>query len=138
MPYLFLAFIVYPLAEIASMVVMADWIGAGWVFLALLASALIGIGMLRHHRIAVAWSLVNDLKSGRLTPQSLFWVARYYIAAILFIVPGFIGDIAAVVMLLPWGRRGDAKVPPMSSDTLEGEYRRVDPRNDAQRRLDER
>ncbi|AOY00362.1 FxsA family protein [Jeongeupia sp. USM3] len=137
MPYLFLAFIVYPLAEIASLVIVADWIGAGWTLAALFASALIGIGMLRHHRFAVGWSLVNDMRSGRLAPQSLFWVARYYIAAVLFIVPGFIGDVAAVLMLLPWGRRDTAKVPPVP-DVLEGEYRRVDPRQDPRRRLDDR
>ncbi len=90
----------------------------------------LGVLMLRHHKLAVMATLFGDLRAGVITPSSLFTLARYYIAALLFIIPGPISDVVAIVLLLPWGGQGTPR-PPADESILEGEYRRIDPhRND--------
>lgn len=118
------------------MVLVAKAIGTGWLVAWLVLAAVAGFTMLRHHKLAVGMSLLGDLRSGRLTPHSLFWVARYYIAAVLLLLPGVIGDVIALLMLLPWGRDKVAQVP--QETVLEGEYREIDPRVGPGRRLEGR
>ncbi|GAA5784812.1 hypothetical protein GCM10007860_17370 [Chitiniphilus shinanonensis] len=124
MPYLLLALLAYPAAEIVVMILVAKAIGTGWLLAWIVLTAVAGGLMLRHHRIAVAWSLVSDLRSGRLTMGSLFWVARYYVAALLLLLPGLIGDAVALCLLLPWGTRPAS--PDLPKDVIDGEYRRID------------
>ncbi|UXY14713.1 FxsA family protein [Chitiniphilus purpureus] len=123
MPYLLLALLAYPAAEIVVMVLTAKAIGTGWVLGWIVLTALAGVLMLRHHRLAVGWSLVSDLRAGKLSVRSLFWVARYYIAALLLLLPGLIGDLAGLLLLLPWGRSPDA---PAIDGAIDGEYRRIE------------
>ncbi|WP_051711330.1 FxsA family protein [Andreprevotia chitinilytica] len=133
MPYLLLALLAWPAVEIIALVLLAKAIGTGWVLAWLAVTAVAGVLMLRHHKWAVGMSLLNDARSGRLSVGSLFWVARYYIAALLLVLPGVIGDVVALIMLLPWGRRAGMQVP--TDNTLEGEFRRVDRGGDAAGRI---
>ena len=133
MPYLLLlVFVAYPIAEIITIVLLAKAIGTFWVVLWLIAAFFGGGLMLRHHKLAVGAALFNDVRTGRLSVHSLFAVARYYIAAVLLMLPGILGDVIALVLLLPWGRlagKGPAAsaMPPENSDIIDGEYRHVKP-----------
>lgn len=125
MPYLFLFLILgYPIAEIYATLQLIDAIGGLSTILWLAAAFMLGIMMLRHHKLAVMATMVGDLRSGVVTPRSLFILARYYIAAVLLIIPGPISDVIALLLLLPWG--GSIATPPTDNDILEGEYRRVE------------
>ena len=127
MPYLFLLLVLgYPVAEIFSIFWLAGEIGGFWTFCWLLVSFLLGALMLRHHKLAVMLALFGDLRNGALTPRALLRVARYYLAALFFMIPGPLSDVAAILLLLPWG--GSATPPkPVDDGILEGEYRRVEP-----------
>lgn len=130
MPYLFLFLLLgYPIAEIYAILQMIEGLG-GLVTLLWLAGAFaLGALMLRHHKLAVMATLFNDLRAGEITPGSLFALARYYISALLFLVPGPISDVVAMILLLPWGGKGTPR-PPSDDSILEGEYRRLDPQRD--------
>ncbi|WP_034618579.1 FxsA family protein [Chitinibacter tainanensis] len=143
MPYFILASVLaYPFLEIMSLIWLADQIGGLATLLVVLASFAAGVLMLRHQRLGVAMTLMNDLRSGQIGWHSLLSVARYYIAAVLLIIPGLLGDVIAIALLLPWGRQG---VPFQARPTaareegvIDGEYRRVDPQADPhQRRIGE-
>ncbi|AMC35589.1 FxsA family protein [Janthinobacterium sp. B9-8] len=136
MPYLLLLlFVAYPIAEIITIVLLAKAIGTFWVVLWLIAAFFSGLLMLRHHKLAVGAALFGDLRSGRLSIHSLFAVARYYIAAVLLLLPGILGDVVALVLLLPWGRLAKNKgtpaepfsAPGAQGDVIDGEYRQVKP-----------
>ncbi|MFC7419733.1 FxsA family protein [Iodobacter arcticus] len=136
MPYLLLLlFVAYPIAEIITIVLLAKAIGTFWVVLWLIAAFFSGLLMLRHHKLAVGAALFGDLRSGRLSIHSLFAVARYYIAAVLLLLPGILGDVVALVLLLPWGRlaknkadpAGPFSAPGAQGDVIDGEYRQVKP-----------
>ncbi|AZN36889.1 FxsA family protein [Iodobacter ciconiae] len=136
MPYLLLLlFVAYPIAEIITIVLLAKAIGTFWVVLWLVTAFLGGLLMLRHHKLAVGAALLGDLRAGRLSVRSLFAVARYYIAAVLLLLPGILGDVLALVLLLPWGALMGKPAAPLASapfsapagDVIDGEYRQVKP-----------
>ncbi|WP_187360139.1 FxsA family protein [Chitinolyticbacter meiyuanensis] len=133
MPYLVLLLLAYPAAEIVAFILAAKAVGVGWLLAWIVLSAIAGGLMLRHHKLAVAFSLVSDLRSGKLSVGSLIWVARYYLAAVLLLMPGLIGDAIGLILLLPWGRRAGPLQPP--SEIIDGEYRRIDPSVAADHRI---
>ncbi|MBE9609893.1 FxsA family protein [Chitinilyticum piscinae] len=127
MPYLILfLLIIYPVAEIALMSAAVDAIGWGWVLTGIVGSFVLGVTMIRQYRLAFALTLMKDLRSGQVGPGTLFALARYYIAAVLLILPGLGGDVLGLLLLLPWRWKTPAAPQrPVPDDVLEGEYREV-------------
>lgn len=128
MPLLFLLLILaYPVAEIAAIFWLTDAMGGMLALLWLGSAFLIGSLMMRNHSLAVMATLVRDMRTGTIQKGSLFALARYYIAAVLFIIPGPISDVIALVLLLPWSVTS-SPVKPVDDGVIEGDYRRVDPK----------
>jgi len=138
----------YPFAEIAALVTLADHIGAGGVMLYILLSALLGIFMLRNQKIGGLLTLGSLMaNNGQVSLYSLLWPLRYSLAGVLFIVPGVFSEIAALLLLLPIKGPNIAMAHPRapgaatgpahdaSDDIIEGEYRRVDDPVDSDKRL---
>ncbi len=136
MPFILLAALAWPVLEIIAMIMFAKAFGVGVLIAWLLIAAIAGGLMLRHHKLAVAFSLFDDLRQGRVTTASLFWVARYYISAVLLVLPGLIGDVVALIMLLPWGNKTPLGTGPVDDGVIEGDFRRIDPRPDPNRQID--
>lgn len=127
MPYLFLLLVLgYPVAEIFSIFWLAGEIGGFWTFCWLVAAFLLGALMLRHQKLAVMLALFGDLRNGALTPRALLRVARYYLAALFFMIPGPLSDVAAILLLLPWGGNAEPSKP-VEDGVIEGEFHRVEP-----------
>lgn len=96
----FVIFILAPLADIASIAFVASFAG-WWTLFALAASAVLGSYVLR--RTGRDWlrSLgTRGAPAGRATGDS----ALLFGAGILLISPGFISDIAGLLLLLPFVR----------------------------------
>ncbi len=132
MPFLFL--LAFPVAEF----IFTGWLIArfGWGMIGLwsLLALAIGMLMLRHHQIAIAMTMLGDLRQGRVTAATVFRVIRYYIAAVLLMLPGVLGDVIAVLLLLwPIKTASPAPSSPAESGVIEGEYREVKPRDDDQK-----
>jgi UPF0716 protein FxsA len=128
MPYfIFACVLAYPFLEIMSLVWLADHIGTMWSVLWVLLTFGIGVLMLRHHRLAVGFKLMGDIRSGTVGLHSLFGIARYFIAALLFIIPGAISDVIAIGLLLPWGNKTPLAAQRPDDGIIEAEYREVDP-----------
>lgn len=131
MPYLiFLLVLAYPASEIFAIFWLVGEIGGLLTFAWIAGAFFLGSMMLMHHQLAVA-ALLGNLRSGAITPGSLFRLARYFIAAILFIIPGPISDVIALLLLLPWGNKQVVaqSQQPADSDVIEGDFRRVDPKS---------
>lgn len=91
-----------------------------WLILILIGTSVLGIVMLRHHRLIILKTLINHMDKGQLA--TLFWIARYYVAAILLAFPGLLSDVLAVLFLIPW--QGKVARPISSSDVIEAEFTR--------------
>ena len=104
--WLLSAVLALPLAEIIVFVLAAAWIGFAWAALALLATSLIGAAMLRLSggaHIARVRVVLGEDRIAALKADSVG--TMYLIAAVLLLIPGFITDAIAILLLIPPLRR---------------------------------
>jgi UPF0716 protein FxsA len=139
--------IVLPLAEILILVAVADQIGIGWTLLALAVSALIGVIVIRVLGAASLAELRAALARREPPAGPLVRGACVLLAGMLLILPGFLSDVLALLLLIPparaalmgtlWRRRRDDG-PRREGGTMviEGEYRELPP--EPPERLDDR
>ena len=104
MHYFFLVCI-YGLCELLSLIITADAIGALLTFILMVIMMLIGGWMLRNIGISAALMTLGALRNGAkgLTWYQMLFPIRYIAAAVMFMIPGFIGDFLGILLLLPFG-----------------------------------
>jgi UPF0716 protein FxsA len=98
LPLLLLAL---PLLEIAGFVVVGRQIGALATVGLVIASTVAGSMLLRHQGFGVMRRVQAELDAGHDPSRQLAHGALVFLAALLLIIPGFITDIAALLLLLP-------------------------------------
>ena len=104
--WLLSAVLALPLAEIVVFVIVAAWIGFMWAAVALIATSLTGAAMLRLSgggHIARVRVVLGEERLAALKADSAG--TMYLLAAILLLIPGFITDLVAVLLLIPPLRR---------------------------------
>jgi len=138
-------FLLVPVAEIAVFVQVGSRIGAGMTVLLVLVSAVVGVGLVRRQGLATATRVQAMVARGESPALGMLEGLALLAAGVLLIIPGFLTDIAAFVLLIPPLRRGIIRlylrhlrvetgvVHPPGTDTdksgrtpLEGKSRRVD------------
>ncbi len=132
--------LLFPIAEIFAFAEIGAWIG-GWQTVAwVIVAAFVGMSLLRLHGVATLRRVQASLLRGELPARAMLDGMLLFLAAILLIIPGFISDAIALLLLLPPVRWGLLRVMmrhaipfPQGhephyrrSDTIEGEYRRED------------
>jgi UPF0716 protein FxsA len=101
MPLLLALLIGLPLAEIALLIAVGGEIGL-WATLALLLLAgLAGMLLIRASGPAVLWQARAAAAAGQSPAGALLAGAFTVVAGILLIVPGFLTDILALLLLVP-------------------------------------
>lgn len=98
--------ILWPLTEILVLILVADEIGAGWTFLALLGAGLAGIAVIRVLGAASLIELQGALARQEPPTGALVRGACVLLAGMLLIVPGFLSDAVALLLLVPPLRAG--------------------------------
>lgn len=99
------AFLIWILAEIAAALLVVHLIGVLACVLLLLAGIPLGGWLLRAEGRAVLTRLRDTLAAGRPPGPGLLDGGLALLAAPLFIVPGFLSDLIAVILLVPPARR---------------------------------
>jgi UPF0716 protein FxsA len=108
-PILVVAFIVVPLAELAVIIAVGDVIGLLPTLLLLLGISIAG-GWLAKREGLAAWRRFQlALAEGRMPTKEAADGAMVLLAGALLLTPGFLTDVAGVLLLLPptraWMRR---------------------------------
>jgi UPF0716 protein FxsA len=140
MPILLLI-LLFPIIELTLLTMLAHWIGLGTTLLYLIVSALLGSLMLRNQKMAALLTLGSIMRQGQgVSVYSLLWPLRYLLAGVLFIIPGVLSELAAILLLLPLKgpniqTRTTTQMPP-DDGVIEGEFNRVDDPQDTLRKLD--
>src|SRR5262252_10200130 len=93
--------IALPLAEILVLIAVADQIGVAWTLLALALSAVLGVVVIRVLGAASLAQLRDALARREPPAGALVRGACVLIAGMLLIVPGFLSDIVALLLLIP-------------------------------------
>jgi len=133
-----------PIAEIATFVWVGSRIGVGMTLLLVVIGVVIGLWLVRMQGFATASRVQAMIARGESPAQGMLEGLALLAAGVLFLVPGFLTDIAALLLLIPPLRRwiirrylrrvglgGPVTRPPAGPDQvgrtpLEGESRRVD------------
>jgi UPF0716 protein FxsA len=100
------AIISLPVMEIMTWIKVADLIGAWGTILLSIASFLAGTAILRRQGLALLLNARARMELGELPLQSAFDGLCLSAAGILLIIPGFLTDILALLLLLPPVRAG--------------------------------
>ena len=102
MPFLiFFLMVSWPVLEVASIIQVSQWIGPLETFLLLAAGFALGAAMIRSHSRVVAFRVMDAMRSGRPPEKTLLESGTIALAGILFMVPGFVSDAMAALLLIP-------------------------------------
>jgi UPF0716 protein FxsA len=99
--FLFLLFIILPLAELYVIVQVGQSIGIWWTLAILLADSFIGAYLARTQGRAV-WDRFNmQMSAGKVPAREIVDGAMIILGGALLLTPGFITDIFGIILLLP-------------------------------------
>ena len=90
-----------PLAEIAGFVIVGRAIGVLATLALVVLGVVIGMAMLRRQGLGILQKMSSEGRSGVVPGRELLKPAMLVIAGLLFMIPGFISDILAILICIP-------------------------------------
>jgi UPF0716 protein FxsA len=93
--------IALPFLEIAGFVWLGSKLGVALTLLWVIAAMVAGFLLLRHTGLQAVGRLRAALAEGREPGHSIIDAACFAAAAILLIIPGFVSDVLAAILMLP-------------------------------------
>jgi UPF0716 protein FxsA len=90
-----------PFLEIAGFVWLGGKLGVGLTLLWVIAAMVAGLALLRHTGLQAVGRLRAALAEGKEPGHSIIDAACFAAAGILLIIPGFVSDLLAAVLMLP-------------------------------------
>jgi UPF0716 protein FxsA len=96
--------VLVPLVEIWAIIQVGQVIGPWWTILLLVADSMFGAWLIKREGRR-AWTALNTaLQSGRMPAQELADGALILIGGTLMLTPGFVTDLFALLIILPFTR----------------------------------
>jgi UPF0716 protein FxsA len=103
--YLFLLFIVVPVVEILILVKIG-MVTSIWVPIAIVVvTGVVGTALARHEGWKVLARIQDDVRAGKMPADSLIDGFLVLVAGVLFLLPGILTDVVAIVLLFPPSRQ---------------------------------
>jgi len=140
--WLFLAFLLVPLIEIALFIQIGGAVGLGWTLLIVVFTAVLGTMLVRAQGMQALGQVKSSFNQMRDPSEALAHGAMILFSGALLLTPGFFTDAIGFALLVPavrlavfhWARKR-IKVAtfsthvqrPPQSDIVDGEYTEVDP-----------
>ncbi|MGC4409146.1 membrane protein FxsA [Rhizobium rosettiformans] len=97
-------FLIAPLVEIASFILVGQAIGVLPTLGLIILAAFAGVILLRYQGAGILRRLQSEAQRGMDPGRELVHGALLVVAAFLLIVPGFFGDIIGILLFLPFVR----------------------------------
>jgi len=94
-----------PIAEIATFVWVGSRIGIGLTLLLVVVGVVVGLWLVRRQGFATAGRVQAMIARGESPAQGMLEGMALLAAGMLFVLPGFLTDIAAMLLLIPPLRR---------------------------------
>ncbi len=98
-------FIVIPLVELYLIIKVGELIGAFWTVAIVLATAFIGVNLLRYQGLNMLAKAQRNLSQGIIPAMEMMEGMVLAVGGVLLITPGFITDILGFLCLIPFTRR---------------------------------
>lgn len=96
-----LSFLALPLVEIALFILVGRAIGLFPTLALVILAAIAGGLLLRQQGLGVIARLRNNVNAGTIPGRTMFDAMLIGLAAIFLVLPGFLSDIVALVLLIP-------------------------------------
>ena len=126
---LVLIVLAFPVLELWSLVVLARL--AGWWLLVWIAiTAVIGTVIVIRERARIGPDMRAMLQGGVSSLPELLFSFRKLVAGILFIIPGVVSDVIAIVLLLLPAPTPKPVQDQSAAQIIDGKFRRVDSAKD--------
>jgi UPF0716 protein FxsA len=142
-PFLLLAFIIVPLAEIAVLIKVGGVIGLVPTLALIVLTAVVGTWMLRRQGFSVLARAQRQLEQGVMPVAEVFEGLCLLVAGALLLTPGFLTDAAGALLLVPQVRvllyrqvahylerhivRPPGATPEREPPILDAEFEEIDP-----------
>nr|WP_300053381.1 FxsA family protein [uncultured Nocardioides sp.] len=103
-PLLAVAFVVVPLVEIWAILQVGQLVGPWWTIVLLVLDSMLGAWLIKREGGRAWIALQEALQSGRMPAREIADGALILIGGTLMLSPGFVLDIAGIVLILPFTR----------------------------------
>jgi len=100
-PILVIVFLLVPLAELAVLIAVGQWLGLVPTLVLLLAVSLVGAWLAKREGLAAWRRFQQALAEGRMPTVEVADGAMVLLAGALLLTPGFLSDVVGVLLLLP-------------------------------------
>lgn len=94
-------FILIPLIEIYLFIKIGASIGAFNTILLILATAVIGVGLLRRQGMSILQKVQSQMQQGELPAIGMIEGVMLFFAGVLLLTPGFFTDTIGFILLIP-------------------------------------
>ena len=102
---LFFLFLFIPLVEIYFLIQVGEVIGAGWTIFSVVATAVIGVSLIRSQGASTLLRAQQNLQQGSLPALEILEGIALAISGILLLIPGFFTDTFGFILLIPLFRQ---------------------------------
>lgn len=99
--FLLLLFLLVPLIEIYFLIQVGEVIGAGWTIFAVVATAVIGAGLLRVQGASTLLRAQSNMQQGSLPAMEMMEGIALAASGMLLLTPGFFTDAFGFALLIP-------------------------------------
>ncbi len=103
-PLLAVAFVVVPLAEIWVILQVGRLVGPWWTILLLVLDSMVGAWLIKREGGRAWRALRQALQEGRMPAREIADGALILIGGTLMLSPGFVLDVAGILLILPFTR----------------------------------
>jgi UPF0716 protein FxsA len=103
--FLALVFLVVPIAELAVVIKVGQWLGVADTLALLILISLVGAWLAKREGIGVWRRIQRQLELGRMPSNELIDGLLILFAGALLLTPGFLTDVLGILLLLPPTRR---------------------------------
>lgn len=102
--WLFVVILILPIIEIWAILQVGEWLGGWTTFLMILATGIAGAYFARLEGRKVWLEARRQMETGQMPGRSLIDGLCVLLGGLLLLIPGFLSDIAGIVLLLPASR----------------------------------
>ena len=103
-PVLAAAFVVVPLVEIWAILQVGQLVGPWWTILLLVLDSMVGAWLIKREGGRAWQALRTALQDGRMPAREIADGALILIGGTLMLSPGFVLDVAGILLILPFTR----------------------------------
>lgn len=96
----------YIYCEISLLVAVGSAIGVLPLILLMIAISAAGMWLLKLRGVFTLLQIRQQVSQGQIPTQAVINSVFFALSGILLLIPGFLSDILAILLLLPWSRKG--------------------------------